>query len=414
MRRPLTRGHVTRARATRRQALRALLAGALLVASRPLAAQDPPAMPAAPAMPRAPGAPGAAAPLTARDTARLASAVHERYAVPEIPAVTFLDASAANIARPTTPKDFVATLANGVDGDGRARQGFALEASPFAILPGFQVTLADYRRSRLKYALANLLLSVATVQTAGDTSSTDLAYAARTTLVDRGDPMRDTAFLRAFGDSMLACAPPTALPASLVPFPGQPDTMAVARAALLAARAVEQRACLAGRPVEMARAYVRAHWNAARVSAALAYGERLPGSRLAARTATGHRLWAVAGVPLGTIAQGVGYVDWTRTRRDGATPPYGAVTYGARVNVGGARVNGFYELLARQVSDAPPGVRGHQRAWSGGLEFLAVNDVWISTGFGERFLERAAPERVVVLANVRWGIATKPWLKTEP
>jgi hypothetical protein len=390
------------------------LAGALALAPAAAAQQPPappPVPPAAPAIPAAPGVPGIAPRLTASDTARLAAAVHERYAVPEVPAVTFLDASAANIARPATPKDFLVTLANGVDADGRARQGFALEASPFAIFPGFQVTLADYRRSRLRYALANLLLSVATVQTTGDTASTDLAAAARTTLLDRGDPMRDTSFLRAYGDAMLACAPP--LPPAAIPFPGEPDTMAPARQALLAARAAEQRACLAERPGEMARAYVRGHWNAARVSVALAYGERLPGSRLADRTTTGHRLWAVAGVPLGTVAQGVGYVDWSRTRARDDRPAYGAVTYGARVNVGSARINGFYELLAREVDGAPPGVRRHQGAWSGGVEFLAVSDVWISTGFGERFDERAGPDRVVVLANVRWGISTKPWLRTE-
>jgi hypothetical protein len=375
----------------------------LVVVGGPLGAQPPP--------PAAPGAGvGGRVAVTAADTGRLASAVNERYAVPDIPAVTFLNVSPSNISRPTTPKDFVVELADAVDEQGRVRHGFAIEVSPVAALPGFHVSLRQYREDKLQYALANLLVSIATVQNSGDTSSTNIAYGLRTTLIDRGDPMLDEDFLRSFGDAMVACAPETPLPPALVPFPGQPDTMQVTRARYFAERAEEQRTCLANRPAELAREYVAQHWNQTRLVAAFVYGELLPGARLSDRVATGSRAWLVGGMPLGKSVQGVGYVDYSHTRALDTVPSFDAWTYGARINAGGPRINFFYERLGRAHSDPPEGFRKRTTAWSGGIEFMAANNVWISTGLGERFQETVQPDRVVVIANIKWGIATKPWL----
>jgi hypothetical protein len=87
------------------------------------------------------------------------------YAIPETPATTFLGASAAQITRPVTPKDLLVSLLDGVDAAGKARQGFALEAS-LSLLPNLTVTPEEYRRGgfNVKYLLSNTLLSLATAQ----------------------------------------------------------------------------------------------------------------------------------------------------------------------------------------------------------------------------------------------------------
>src|SRR6185312_8493813 len=74
-----------------------------------------------------------------------AAAVIASYAVPDMPAAAFLGTTPATITRPATARDFLLGLASGVDEHGQARQGFALEASPSAIVPGFGVSLDAYR-----------------------------------------------------------------------------------------------------------------------------------------------------------------------------------------------------------------------------------------------------------------------------
>src|SRR6185437_1627527 len=91
-----------------------------------------------------------------------AAAVIASYAVPDMPAAAFLGTTPATITRPATARDFLLGLASGVDEHGQARQGFALEASPSAIVPGFGVSLDAYRAPGFnpRYLLANLLVSL--------------------------------------------------------------------------------------------------------------------------------------------------------------------------------------------------------------------------------------------------------------
>ena len=156
------------------------------------------------------------------------------------------------------------------------------------------------------------------------------------------------------------------------------------------------------------------NWNVLRVSAAYAGGMLLPSGKLSERRQVGDRVWAVASVPLLDAVQGISYLDYNHRRPVADVAAYSTWTYGARLNSGNATWNFFYELLGEGRTNPPVGVKKRSSAWSGGLEFLAAEGVWVSTGFGKRAQELLTPDRTVVLANVRWGIAKKSFLSAAP
>ncbi len=354
--------------------------------------------------------PGSGAPPTdtAARTGQAAGDVSVRYAVPEIPATTFLNASSAKITRPTTPKDLLLALMNGVDDQGRVKQGFALEASPYAVIPGFQVTLEQYQRSRGSYILANLLGSLAAT-TAADSTATDLAYGLRATLFDGGDPMLDGKFRQSVVDAMLGCAPVTPLPIPRYPL----DTVTAfvnSVKALREQRAKTELACMDKATDSLAAAYARKNWNAARLVIAYAGGQRLHGASFGSSTLLGNEGWAAMSIPLGTLMQAIGYADLASRRSADTLPLVTSFTYGGRLNIGSDALNAFVELLGQSRRNPPPAIKAQSNAWTGGIEVRAAEGLWLSTGFGKRFQDLVKADRLVVLANVRWGISAKPWL----
>ena len=298
---------------------------------------------------------------------KAAAAVDVRYVVPEVPATTLLNASPANITRPTTPKDLLLALANGVNEHGRLQQGFAIEASPYTLIPHFGITLQQYRRSRVAYVLSNLLASLATVAGA-DSTSTDIAFGLRTTVYDAGDPMRDAGFRVAVDRAVRQCAPaspppgiprPNAAPAQpgATPQPGD-------EAALKAIQLQEQAslACMDKATDKLAADYARQHWNAGRLVVAWAGGQRIHGTSLGSTTLIGNRLWLVGGVPLGRVAQAIASLDYAQRRSADTLPLVKAITYGARLNLGSDALNGFLEMLGQSRSSPPAGVKASSSA----------------------------------------------------
>jgi hypothetical protein len=339
-----------------------------------------------------------------------AASVVSSYAVPDMPAAAFLGTTPAAITRPASTRDFLIGLASGVDEHGRARQGFALEASPSAIVPWFGVSLEQYRARGVnpRYLLANLLVSLGASRATGDTAPTVLAYGLRVTLFDRGDPMRDTAFLTALGDSIGRCRPRAPIPG--IPRAESPTALDPLTRDLLAERHDRAVRCMDSHTRKLARRYARAHWNASTMFVAYAGGERLRRGSFSERRHAGDRVWATGAIRTGGIAQTLLYADWTHERGDAARDVFDAVTYGSRVNVGSESANGFVEWLGQTRSGAPLGVPRTATAWSVGLELRAAESLWLSAGLGQRFRTTATPDVVAVLAGVRWGISLRPWL----
>jgi hypothetical protein len=313
-------------------------------------------------------------------------------AVPETPALAFLDATVANVLEPGAARDFALALLSGTDESGTARQGFALEATPWFLVPGVMIDGRRYRESRVAFVLANARVSVGTARADGEDADTDLAVGLRLTLADRGDPLRSEEFRRALGEALLDCAP-----AQPDPTPGE--------------------ACVGRETGEAWEAWTAERWNAARLAVAAAWGVRLEGSELDERDFAGWKAWAVGSVPLGRRGQLIGQVAREDRPDLGEDPAFRDWTVGLRALAGSPRIHGFLEVLAvsRDVEegeiDPATGlpIEGDDGSgiWSAGIEARVAEGLWASAGFGSRFALLAEDaEKTFVLIGLRWGISS--------
>jgi hypothetical protein len=111
-----------------------------------------------------------------------------------IPAFVALDVTPETIARPTTPRDFAASLLNGVDRKGVLQTGLAVETSPYQVFFGDGTSLSEYRKSYLTRLLYRTTLSLATAKATAksDDDAQRLALGINVTLLDARDPYLDT------------------------------------------------------------------------------------------------------------------------------------------------------------------------------------------------------------------------------
>ena len=332
-----------------------------------------------------------AGPLMVRRAAAQDDTPELLTAVPETPALAFLDATVANVLRPGAARDFALALLSGTDESGTARQGFAVETTPWFLVPGVAIDGRRYRESRLAFVLANAQLSIGTARSEGDDADTDLAVGLRLTLADRGDPLRSESFRLALGEALLECAP------------AQPDP-------------TPSEACVARETEEAWEAWTAERWNAARLAVAAAWGLRLEASELDERDYAGWKAWAVGALPLGRRGQVIGQL--AREERPGLAedPAFRDWTVGARALAGSPRINGFLEALAvwrdgEGEIDPETGLAieedDESGIWSAGIEARVAEGLWASAGFGSRFaaLDGEA-EKTFVLIGLRWGVSS--------
>lgn len=306
------------------------------------------------------------------------------FTIPEAPALAFLGANPGAIARPTTARDLAVALANGIDSTGRVQQGVAVDLTPWLLWPQ-AVTNAAYRSRRGVFVLANTQLSVGTVRPQGDTSAMHVAASLRTTLLDRGDPLASDDFVARLRERSEACR-------DLVTAEGRPDT--------------EARLACYDRAVDAVRREWLdddGHWNDLNVSAALAVGGVFPESTIDRLRYDRWAGWVTAGLPLGArTGQVLLHGRFDSERDDVGTGP--TWTAGVRALAGGSRVNGFVEVLRSSTRDAPDASRGE---WSGGVELLAMDRVWLSVGFGSTF-STLGEDRGVLRTGLRWNMGDEP------
>ncbi len=304
-------------------------------------------------------------------------------AVPESPAFIFLNASPTKVTRPGATRDFGASLINGINDEGKVQQGFALEATPIDVVPGFNLTLPEYRKW-LNFVAANAQLSVGTVRAGADSASTDLAVGLRLTLLDEGDPLLDQTFTTELGAKLRKCT---------VMDPNKPDEESEKAMA----------ACADSVTSDAYGTWTKEHWNARRVAIGVAGGTRLEQSSLSETDGLGAQLWAVAANPVGTRAQIIGQLTGGRRTFGTDTVASTRITYGARLVGGSATFNAFAELVGEHSSLTSKTTT----LWSGGIEFRIGEDLWIATGLGTRYHELEKDARSVVIANLRWGVTSK-------
>ena len=312
-------------------------------------------------------------------------------AVPETPALAFLDGTAARVLRPGSVRDFALALLSGTGESGTARQGFGAEATPWLFVPGLAIDGRRYRESRLAFVVANAQLSIGTARADGDDADTDLALGLRFTLADRGDPLRSEEFRRALGEALLDCAP------------ARPDP-------------TPSEACAARETAEAYEAWTADHWNAARFAVAFAWGARLEESELDDRDYAGWKAWAVGAAPLGRRGQVLGQLAREDRPELGDEPAFATWSAGARALAGSPRLQGFVELVAEsrdvegEAIDPETGTAGDDGSgiWSAGIEARLAEGLWASAGFGSRFAAlHDEAEKTFVLLGLRWGISSE-------
>jgi hypothetical protein len=309
-------------------------------------------------------------------------------AVPEMPALAFLDATTSRVLRPGAVRDFALALLSGTGESGTAKQGFALEATPWLFVPGLAIDGRRYRESRLAYVLANAQLSIGTARADGEDADTDLALGLKLTLADRGDPLRSEEFRRALGEALLECAP------------ARPDP-------------TPSETCAGRETAEAWEAWTGEHWNATRLAVAVAWGARLEASELDERDYAGWRAWAVGAAPLGRRGQLLAQLAREERPELGEDPAFREWTAGLRGIAGSPRINGFLELLAvsRDAAHDPNAgttpENGESGIWSAGVEARVAEGLWVSAGFGSRFATSlGVAEKTFVAIGLRWGISS--------
>jgi hypothetical protein len=117
--------------------------------------------------------------------------------VPESPAFAALGLSPEDVIRPTSPRAFATSLLNGVDRNGNFQTGIAIDAAPYFLACGQNVTLPEYRNSRVVRFLSRIQLSLATAKGASENDkAARLGAGLRLTFWDAGDYRMNKAFLQ--------------------------------------------------------------------------------------------------------------------------------------------------------------------------------------------------------------------------
>lgn len=125
------------------------------------------------------------------------------------PAFVALGVTPETVSHPATPREFAASLLNGVDRNGTLQTGFALEAAPYQVFFGPQTSLTNYRNSYLTRLLYNTNLSIATTKAStNDDKAQRVAFGMELTLFDKGDPRMDDRFEALFNRVTTQIPPP--------------------------------------------------------------------------------------------------------------------------------------------------------------------------------------------------------------
>jgi hypothetical protein len=269
-----------------------------------------------------------------------------------------------------------------VDSLGRAQRGLGIDFTLWPLIPewrGFRITHARYKKEAW-FILANTQLSIGTVKATGDTTSTDAALGFKTNLANRGDLLLDDTTMHHLNRIAAIC-----------------DSLSKDNTGRI--MAVAATTCLQTAATDTVKDWQAKHWNEFAWSLAGAFGTRLRQSEFASLVGRGAASWTTLGIPVfGTSGQVLFQVreDWIR---GGLSRDTSAVSYGARLLIGRRTFNTFAELLGTR-RDVASATKGH--SWTGGFEFEAADQLWITTGFGSTYNTLVKGNRSILIANLRW------------
>src|SRR5215210_93684 len=172
--------------------------------------------------------------------------------------------------------------------------------------------------------------------------------------------------------------------------------------------------CATRAKARIVHAWMGRHWNDATLAISAAAGTRFGQSAIRRTHSLGNGLWLLAGLPirrtkgsetkrevsnLGQLAAQLHYS--TLPQITPATQRH-AWDWGLRATLGAARYNAFGEVthsLKKGAGQPDP------RAWSTGVEYMAVESIWLSVGIGDRFSQLTSSAKTFVFMNLKWGLA---------
>lgn len=325
--------------------------------------------------------------LAAEQSASQTKPIEFIKAIPDAPAFTFLAVTPSKIERPGNLRDLGVAIMSGVGEDGRAQQGFAVDASVWNLIPGYDIPLDAYRKNPVKYAMGNLQASIGTVRAAGDSSDLMGAFGLKAVIVDRGDPMLDPEVTRALASGLKTCVPDQ---------PGQGETAT----------------CVDSVAADIVGNYTITHWNATQLAVAAVWGTRLQNAEIDRRSSAGMDGWMVGALAVGTNLQLLGQATYKQRTAFDSVPGYRALNTGVRLIGGSSTFNGFIEMAREWRSPGkeerrPLVVDRDVGGWSAGAEFRLAANTWIATGLGTRFTALDKPDRTEIFASVKWGISSE-------
>lgn len=343
-----------------------------------------------------------------RGSAADTSGISLTYAVPDAPAFTFLGVAPTKITRASSARDLGASLVNTIDSTGHVVTGVAIGATVWTLLPNAGVSLDAYQHHLGAYALANSQVSLGTARASGDSSDTNIALGLRTTLYDASDPMRNEEFVNSLTAALTDCLKFVTRPTIGV----QPDSTGPEGPQRVTPDSAEQ--CAGAANDTLRTRWFKNNWNKPSVSVGAAIGWRIPGSELGAMDPMGVSLWLTGSMPYGASAQLVGQLQFDHRNRRDTTTATNVLSYGARLVRGTDAQNLFFEIVGTKRFDVTATTSRSNVQWSGGVELKVGEHYWVSTGFGKRYTASGQPDRLVVIADVRWGIASKARLRMLP
>lgn len=114
------------------------------------------------------------------------------FSVPQSPAFTVLGLSPEEVIVPTSYRTLALSLLDGLDANGNAQTGLAVDTKPYVLAQGPSLTLDRYRANRWNRMLSRLQVSFATSSGQEQADQADrYALSVRLTPWDQGDPRMD-------------------------------------------------------------------------------------------------------------------------------------------------------------------------------------------------------------------------------
>lgn len=336
-------------------------------------------------------------------------------AVPDVPAASVLGLSADTVIRPSTGKDFVASLLNGVGRDGKLQAGLALDVRPALFVAQESFTLQKYRdaqqvldegstfeRYKMRPAAywTKLRLSVATGRSEGDEEDADrYAVGASWNIFDHGDSR--------LSPSYRSCVLPVlqGIDEQVAKLEEQGDEVGATKlkASLETTQAKQIQKC--------AEDFEATHWNADSWDVGAAFFS----FDAEAAKSDGYAIWTTYARHLGRKGQ---LILHFRYHNDEVAPApddeEALVLQDARVS--GARLRWkapggafLIEATHRDV-DRVTGDDDKYTLASIGYEFRIADGIWMQLASGKAYGSDAFDDDAVYSGQLRWGYTEKSTL----